>query len=85
MKITEISISRPLAVSMVFLGVIIFGFISVTNLPINLFPDVTFPMMFVMTNYPGAGPEEIETMLTDPIEKSLGTVSNERYFFILLL
>lgn len=76
MKITEVSITRPLAVSMVFLGIIIFGFISVTNLPVNLFPDVTFPMMFVMTNYPGAGPEEIETMLTDPIEKSLGTVSN---------
>lgn len=76
MKITEVSINRPLAVSMVFLGVIIFGFISLTTLPVNLFPDVTFPMMFVSTPYPGAGPEEIETMITNPIEKSLGTVNN---------
>ncbi len=61
---------------MIFLGVMIFGFISVTNLPVNLFPDVTFPMMIVLTSYPGAGPEEIETQITDPLEKSLGTVNN---------
>lgn len=76
MKITEVSIKRPLAVSMVFLGVILFGFISLTNLPVNLFPDVTFPMMIVLTSYPGAGPEEIEYNLTDPLEKMLGTVNN---------
>jgi HAE1 family hydrophobic/amphiphilic exporter-1 len=76
MKITEVSIKRPLSVSMVFLGIIIFGVISITNLPVNLFPDVTFPMMIIFTGYPGAGPEEIETMITDPLEKSLGTVNN---------
>jgi len=76
MKITEISVNRPLAVSMVFLGIILFGFISVTNLPVALFPDVTFPMMIVLTTYPGAGPEEIETQITDPLEKSLGTINN---------
>lgn len=76
MKITEISVNRPLSVSMVFLGIILFGFISVTNLPVALFPDVTFPMMIVLTTYPGAGPEEIETQITDPLEKSLGTINN---------
>jgi len=76
MNLTEISIRRPLTVLMIFLGVMIFGFISVTNLPVNLFPDVTFPMMIIMTSYPGAGPEEIETQITDPLEKSLGTVNN---------
>ena len=76
MNLTEISIRRPLTVLMVFLGIIMFGFISVANLPVNLFPDVTFPMMFIMTNYPGAGPVEIETQITDPLEKSLGTVNN---------
>ncbi len=76
MNITDVSIKRPLAVSMVFLGIILFGFISVTNLPVALYPDITFPMMIVMTSYPGAGPEEIETMVTDPLETSLGTVNN---------
>ncbi len=76
MKITEISVNRPLAISMVFLGIILFGFISVTNLPVALFPDVTFPMMIVLTSYPGAAPTEIETQITDPLEQSLSTVNN---------
>ena len=61
---------------MVFLAVILFGFISVTNLPVDLFPNVTFPMMIVLTTYPGAGPEEIETQITEPLEQTLGTVNN---------
>lgn len=76
MNLTDISIKRPRAVSMVFLAIIIFGFISVTNLPLNLFPDVTFPMMIVLTTYPGAGPEEIETAITEPLEQTIGTVNN---------
>ncbi|UCF71611.1 MAG: efflux RND transporter permease subunit [candidate division WOR-3 bacterium] len=76
MNITDASIKRPLAISMVFLAVILFGFISVTNLPIDLFPNVTFPMMIVLTTYPGAGPEEIETQITEPLEQTLGTVNN---------
>lgn len=76
MNITDLSIKRPLAVSMIFLGIIIFGAISVSNLAVDLFPDVTFPMMIVLTTYPGAGPEEIETMVTDPLEKSIGIVNN---------
>lgn len=75
MKITEVSINRPRAVTMVFLAVILFGLISLTNLPVNLFPDITLPMMLVMTTYPGAGPEEIEYHITDPLEKILGTVN----------
>jgi HAE1 family hydrophobic/amphiphilic exporter-1 len=76
MNLTDVSIKRPLAISMVFLAIIIFGFISVTNLPVDLFPNVTFPMMIVLTTYPGAGPEEIETQITEPFEKTLGTVNN---------
>jgi len=76
MKITDISIKRPLAVSMFFLAFIIFGFISLTKLPINMLPNITFPMMMVMTSYPGAGPEEIETEVTEGLERILGTVSN---------
>lgn len=76
MKITEVSIRRPLSITMVFLGIILFGLISVSNLPVALYPDVSFPMMIVLTGYPGAGPEEIETNITDPFEQTLGTVNN---------
>jgi len=76
MNLTDVSIKRPLSISMVFLAIIIFGFISVRNLPVDLFPNVTFPMMIVLTTYPGAGPEEIETQITEPFEEMLGTVNN---------
>jgi HAE1 family hydrophobic/amphiphilic exporter-1 len=76
MKITEISIKKPIMVGMVFLGVILFGFVALTKLQVDLFPDVTLPMMVVMSSYPGAGPEEIETGLTDILEKGIGSVSH---------
>lgn len=76
MKITEVSIRRPFAVSMIFLGLVVFGIISITKLPVDLFPNITLPMMVVMTNYPGAGPQEIETQITQPFEKILGTLNN---------
>lgn len=76
MKITEVSIRRPFAVSMVFLGLIVFGVISIARLPVDLFPNITLPMMVVMTNYPGAGPQEIESQITEPFEKILGTLNN---------
>lgn len=76
MKITEVSIRRPFAISMIFLGLIVFGLISITKLPVDLFPNITLPMMVVMTSYPGAGPQEIESQITQPFEKILGTLNN---------
>ncbi|TET21898.1 MAG: efflux RND transporter permease subunit, partial [Candidatus Cloacimonadota bacterium] len=76
MSITDISIKRPLAVSMIFLAFVIFGFISLTKLPVAMLPNMSFPMMMIMTNYPGAGPVEIESEITDGLERVLGTVNN---------
>lgn len=76
MKITELAVKRPLTIGMIFLGLIVFGAVSLTKLPVDLFPNVTFPMMIVLTGYPGAGPQEIETQVTEPFEKMLGTINN---------
>jgi len=76
MKITELSVKRPLLVGMVFMGLIVFGAVSLTKLPVDLFPNITFPMMIVLTGYPGAGPQEIETQVTEPFEKMLATINN---------
>lgn len=78
MFITDISIKRPLAIAMVFLALILFGAIAVTKLPVNFLPNITFPMMVVSTNYPGAGPEEIETEITEGLERAVGSASNLR-------
>jgi HAE1 family hydrophobic/amphiphilic exporter-1 len=76
MIITDLSIKRPLAISMVFLAMILFGFISLTKLPMNFLPDISLPMIAVITSYPGAGPEEIETEITEGLERALGSVNN---------
>jgi HAE1 family hydrophobic/amphiphilic exporter-1 len=76
MILTDVSIKRPLAISMVFLAMILFGFISLTKLPIDFLPNISLPMIAVLTTYPGAGPEEIESEITDDLERALGSVNN---------
>jgi HAE1 family hydrophobic/amphiphilic exporter-1 len=78
MFITKISIKRPLAIAMVFLALILFGGISLTRLPVNFLPNISLPMMVVSTAYPGAGPEEIETEITEGLERAVGSASNLR-------
>ena len=60
---------------MIFLGVVLFGIISLTKLPQELFPPITYPQLTVFTGYANAAPEEVETLLTRPVEEAVGTVS----------
>ncbi|MCG3204176.1 MAG: Cobalt-zinc-cadmium resistance protein CzcA [Elusimicrobia bacterium] len=62
--------------SMVFLGVFIFGLLSWTQLPRELFPNISVPQLVIITKYPNAAPEEIENLITKPIEEGIGTVPN---------
>ncbi len=50
--------------------------VSATRLPIDLFPNIEIPVAIVSTSYSNVGPEEIETLVTRPIEEAVGTVSN---------
>ncbi len=78
MRISDSAIRRPVATAMVALGLIIFGMIGVSRMKIDLLPNVTLPQIVVVTLYPGAGPEEVELEITNPIEERLGTVPNLR-------
>jgi len=78
MHITELSIRRPVAVAMFFLGVILLGIVSLSRLSVDLLPDLSYPKLTVWTTYPGAAPEEVETMVTKPIEEAVGTVPGVR-------
>lgn len=60
---------------MIFVGVILFGLISLVKLPQELFPPITYPQLTVFTGYANAAPEEVETLLTKPVEEAVGTVS----------
>ncbi|MCP4725724.1 MAG: efflux RND transporter permease subunit [bacterium] len=72
----RITTTRPVAILMVVLAVFVFGLISYQRLSLNLMPDITYPSLTVRTEYPGTAPEEIETIISRPVEQSLGIVNN---------
>ncbi|MBU1084374.1 MAG: efflux RND transporter permease subunit, partial [Candidatus Omnitrophica bacterium] len=75
MGLPEFSTKKPVTTVMIFIGVMLFGVISLTKLPQELFPPITYPQLTVVTGYANAAPEEIETLLTKPVEEAVGTVS----------
>lgn len=76
MKISDFSIRRSVTTVMLILLVVILGFISLDRLSIDLLPNITFPGAAVITSYEDAGPEEVESLVTKPLENSLATVTN---------
>ncbi|MFH1792004.1 MAG: efflux RND transporter permease subunit, partial [Candidatus Omnitrophota bacterium] len=60
---------------MIMTFVVLFGFISLAGLPQELFPPIIYPQLTVVTAYANAAPEEIETLITKPVEEVIGTVS----------
>jgi HAE1 family hydrophobic/amphiphilic exporter-1 len=75
MNLAKISISRPTFITCVVLLMLAIGLIARSRLGVDLFPDVTFPIVSVNTAYPGAGPEEIETLVSKPIEDEVSTIA----------
>ncbi|NLY75580.1 MAG: efflux RND transporter permease subunit, partial [Firmicutes bacterium] len=75
-KLIELCIRRPLGVLMLVLFVSILGFISLSKLKLDLYPNIQFPIIMVFTNYEGAGPEEIENLITKPLESAISAVPN---------
>ncbi|NJL72027.1 MAG: efflux RND transporter permease subunit [Candidatus Competibacteraceae bacterium] len=69
------STSRPVAVLMVALATVVFGFFSYQRLPLTLMPELSYPTLTVRTEYPGAAPEEVENDVSRPIEEALGVIS----------
>lgn len=76
MKLAETSVKRPVTIIMIMLIVILLGSVSLTRLPIDLLPDMEIPVAVVVTSYNGVGPEEIEKLITKPVEGALSTVEN---------
>ncbi|MBA4157562.1 MAG: efflux RND transporter permease subunit, partial [Gemmatimonadetes bacterium] len=74
MRIVDFSIRRPVAIAMAFVAVVVFGVVSFTRLPLDLLPDVSFPTLTVQTQYPGVGPQEIENLVSRPIEEAVSVV-----------
>ncbi len=75
MKLAQFSVNRPVTTVMIFIAGIVLGVVSISLLGIDLMPDFEIPAVSVMTFYEGAGPEEIETLITEPLEDALSTIS----------
>lgn len=76
MKLVETSVKRPVTIIMTVLIAILLGAVSLTRLPIDLFPEFELPMAIVVTNYSGVGPQEIEKLITNPVEGAVSSVEN---------
>ncbi|MCS7204980.1 MAG: efflux RND transporter permease subunit [Leptospiraceae bacterium] len=74
MNIARLSIKRPVFITSIFIFTISVGYISLTRLGVDIFPNVSFPFIVVSTIYPGAGPEEVEELISRPIEEELSTL-----------
>lgn len=75
MKISNVSIKRPVTVIMLMLIVVLMGFVSLTDLSLDLYPEIEIPIAVVNTSYTGVGPQEVESLVTKPVEGVMGTVS----------
>jgi len=78
MKLVEVATRRRVAISMAAVTLVLFGLIALKDLKVNLLPDLSYPTITVRTEYRGAAPEEIETLLTRPVEEAVGVVKNVR-------
>lgn len=68
------AVSRPVATTMVFVALTVVGAFSFSRLSVDLFPELDFPSISVVTSYSGVGPEEMETLITRPIEAAIARV-----------
>ena len=75
MKLAQVSVNRPVTTAMIFIAMVVLGLVSMSLLGLDLMPDIEIPAISVLTAYEGAGPEEIETLITEPIEDSLSAIS----------
>jgi HAE1 family hydrophobic/amphiphilic exporter-1 len=78
MKIAKYAIDRPVTTLMFYLGVVLLGLISLRQLSVDLMPNISYPRLSVMTQYSGVAPEEIETLVTAPLEAAVGRIPGLR-------
>jgi HAE1 family hydrophobic/amphiphilic exporter-1 len=76
MSIYSSSVKRPVTTILIFTALIVMGIYSLTQLPVDLYPEMELPFVGVVTTYSGASASDIETNITRPIESTLNSVSN---------
>src|SRR5919107_2193756 len=75
MWFTRISIGNPVLATMMMVAFVVLGLFSYQRLQVDQFPDITFPIVVVQTEYPGASPESVESDVTRKIEEVVNTIN----------
>ena len=76
MSITKLAVKRPVSALMCVLMLVVFGISSIFSMPLESTPEMSMPVYMVSTTYSGAGPEDVDELITEPIESALSTVSD---------
>lgn len=76
MSIYKSAVKNPITTLMTFIAVLVFGGYSLSNLPIDFYPEIEFPAITVITSYSGASAADIETNITKPVENALNAIDN---------
>ena len=74
MRLSELSIRRPVLATVMSLGILLFGVISLLRLPVREYPEIESPIVSILTVYRGASPQVVETEITDVIEEQISTL-----------
>ncbi|HDY87716.1 MAG TPA: efflux RND transporter permease subunit, partial [bacterium] len=74
MNIAKGSVNRPILTTIIFLIIIALGLVSFARLSIDLMPEITYPSISVITSYGNVGPQEMEELVTRPIEEAIAAV-----------
>lgn len=75
MKLSDVAIARPVLTTMAAFALLVLGGLAIRRLGVDLLPDVSVPVVTVATPYPGAGPDEVESQVTRPIEEAISTIN----------
>ncbi len=69
---------RPIAVAMMVLAAVVFGWVGLRRLPVNLLPDISYPTVTVRTEYPGSSPEDVEQRISERVQEAVSVVPGVR-------
>ena len=79
MSLSSLSIKRAVTFAMIYVFVVGFGLFGLARLKIDLYPDISFPVIAIITTYTGVAPADMETLITKPIEEAVASVENIKH------
>jgi HAE1 family hydrophobic/amphiphilic exporter-1 len=79
MNLAALSIKRPTFITCIIIAMLIVGYLAFKRLGVDLFPNITFPVVTVYTTYPGAGPKEIEILVSKVIEEQVSSTPGVKW------